>query len=98
MGNLDIDVELRAALSDDLRNAKDEMGRPISRYEVAARMSDFCGMEITASALYNWTAESHIENNFPLKRFPFFVNATGRQMTLFNLISRFIISKKIFLA
>lgn len=81
-GSLDIDAKLRAAISEDLKHAKDQNGREISRYEVAAKMSDLVGQEITASMLYNWTAESHDKNNFPLKLLPAFVAATRGRKTV----------------
>jgi len=64
-GGLDIDAELRAALSEDLRHAVDERGRDLSRAEVAARMSDFTGQEITLAMLHSWTAEAHKKHRFP---------------------------------
>ena len=88
MGSLDIDSELRAAISEDLKAARDGAGRGISRYEVAARISELIGREVTASMLYNWTAESHSDNNFPLKFLPSFVIATGRQRRTFDVLSR----------
>ena len=40
-GSLDIDSELRAAISEDIKHAIVPCtGRELSRYEVAARMSD----------------------------------------------------------
>jgi hypothetical protein len=87
-GSLDIDSELRAAISEDLKVACDGAGRGISRFEVAARMSELTGREVTASMLYNWTAESHSENNFPLKLLPAFLIATGRQRRTFEFLSR----------
>jgi hypothetical protein len=88
MGSMDIDSELRAAISEDLKAACDGAGRGISRYEVAARISELAGREVTASMLYNWTAESHSENNFPLKLLPAFLIATGRQRRTFECLSR----------
>lgn len=87
-GSLDIDSELRAAISEDLKNAKGPSGVGISRYEVACRMSEMVGREITASMLYNWTSESHSENNFPLKYFPVFVIATGGQKRAVEVLVR----------
>jgi len=88
MGSLDIDSELRAAISEDLKAACDGAGRGISRYEVAARISELIGREVTASMLYNWTSESHSDYNFPLKLLPAFVIATGRQRRTFEVLSR----------
>jgi hypothetical protein len=75
-GSLDMDKELRAALSDDLRHAKSESGRELSRAEVAARMSDLTGEEITLSTLNNWTAPSH-PHSIPAKFIAACVRATG---------------------
>ena len=75
-GSLDMDKELRAALSDDLRHAKSESGRELSRAEVAARMSDLTGEEVTLSTLNNWTAPSH-PHSIPAKFIAAFVRATG---------------------
>ena len=88
LGSMDIDSELRAVISEDLKAARDGAGRGISRYEVAARISELTGREVTASMLYNWTAESHSDNNFPLKLLPSFVIATGHQRRTFDILSR----------
>ena len=86
-GSLDIDTELRAAISQDLKHAKDQTGRELSRYEVAARMSELCGQEITASMLYNWTAEAHEKHRFPAQFLPAFVLSTGGR-NAFEVLSR----------
>ena len=87
-GSLNIDSEFRCAISEDLRQAKDEEGRELSRYQVAARMSDYLGQEITASSLNNWTAESHENHRFPAAWLPAFVCATGGQRRAFEVLSR----------
>lgn len=86
-GSLDVDTELRAAISLDLKHAKNPCGRDISRYEVAARMSELVGREITASMLNNWTAESHEKHSFPCQVLPSFVIATGGQRRSFDVLS-----------
>jgi len=88
-GGLDIDTELRASLSADLRHAADERGRDLSRAEVAARMSDLTGQEITLSMLNNWTAEAHEKHRFPAAYLPAFVHATGGQARAFEVLSRY---------
>lgn len=85
-GSLDIDKELKAALSDDLKHAKDENGRELSRAEVAARMTDFTGDEITLSMLNNWTSPSH-PHNIPAKYMPAFVRSTGGQRKAMETLS-----------
>lgn len=87
-GSMDFDAEFRAALSEDLRHACDPSGREISRFEVAARMSEHLGREITASQLYNWTAATHQDHNIPAKYIPSFIYATGGQRRAFELLSR----------
>lgn len=76
-GSMDIDSELRSAITADLKHARNSAGRELSRYEVAAVMSELYGREITASMLYNWTADSHDKHNMPAKYLPAFAQATG---------------------
>lgn len=86
-GSLDIDSEFRAAVSEDLKAAKDGTGRELSRFEVAARMSELVGQEITASMLYNWTADAHEKHRFPCQFMPSFIIATGGRRS-FEVLSR----------
>jgi hypothetical protein len=86
-GSLDIDKELRAALSDDIKHACADKGRELSRAEVAARMTDLIGEEITLSMLNNWTAPSH-PHSIPSKWIPAFVLATGGQRRSIEVISK----------
>ncbi len=85
---LDINTQLEEALSDDLRHAADEQGRELSRAEVAAKMTDLLGREITLSMLDNWTATSH-PHEMPLSHYPAFVQATGGQMATAGTLSRY---------
>jgi hypothetical protein len=80
-GSLDIDAEFRAAISADIKTC------PLSRYQIAARMSELAGEEITESMLNNWTAESHEKHNMPCKFLPAFVVATGGRRA-FECLSR----------
>lgn len=86
-GSLDIDTEIRAAVSLDLKQAHDSSGRELSRYEVAARMSELTGQEITKTMLDNWSAESHEKHRFPCQFLPAFIHATGRR-GVFDVLSR----------
>ena len=86
-GSLDVDAELRAAISADIKHAKGSTGRELSRYEVAARMSELVGQEITKSMLDNWTAEAHEKHRFPCQFLPAFVLATGGRRA-FDVLSR----------
>lgn len=88
-GGLDIDAEFRAAISEDIKHAVVPCsGRELSRYEVAARMSDLLGQEITKSMLDNWSAESHEKHRFPCQFIPAFILATGGQRRAFEVLSR----------
>lgn len=87
-GSLDIDSEFRAAVSQDIKHAKDHTGRELSRYEIAARMSELTGVEITKTMLDNWSAESHEKHRFPCQFLPAFVIATGGQRRAVEVISR----------
>lgn len=60
-GSLDYATELRYALSAALKNS------PKSRYEIAARMSELTGHEISKSMLDAWTAESKTPWRFPFE-------------------------------
>jgi len=80
-GSLDIDTEFRAAVSADIKVC------PLSRYQIAAKMSELAGQEITESMLYNWTAESHEKHNMPCKFLPAFVVITGGRRA-FECLSR----------
>ncbi|HBE44243.1 MAG TPA: hypothetical protein DDW17_02010 [Deltaproteobacteria bacterium] len=86
-GSLSIEKEFKAALSGDIHHAHDEFGREISRAQVAARMTDYLGEEITLSVLNNWTATSH-PHSMPADYLPAFVKATGGQRRAVEAISR----------
>ncbi|MBW2090938.1 MAG: hypothetical protein JRI34_02290 [Deltaproteobacteria bacterium] len=47
-----------------------------SRIQIANRMSEQLGVEITQAQLDAWTAESKNSHRFPLEYLPLFVNAT----------------------
>jgi hypothetical protein len=82
MGSLDIDAEFRAALSEDIK------GCPQSRYQIAARMSELLGREITKSQLDNWTAESHEPHRMPAQYLAAFVLATGGRRRAMETVAR----------
>lgn len=50
---------------------------PLSRSEIAARMSELTGQDITIHMLNAWTAESRSEWRFPLEYLPAFEEATA---------------------
>lgn len=86
-GSLDINKELKAAMSEDIRHAMDEKGKELSRYEVAGRMSELLGEDITKTTLDNWTAQSH-PHEIPARYIPAFVIATGGQRRAAEVISK----------
>jgi hypothetical protein len=70
-GSLMIGSMVRERLSQTLKRSM------YKRYEVAGRMSELLGIEITDSMLYSWTAESKESHRFPLEYLPAFCWATG---------------------
>ena len=70
-GSLDMDRQFREAISEALR------GCPRSRYQVAARMSELLGQDITKTMLDSWTAESKEQHRFPAVFLPAFCEAVG---------------------
>lgn len=70
-GALDIDRRFRDSISEALKNCK------LSRFGVAARMSELSGVEITKSQLDSWTAESKESHRFPAIYLPAFCETVG---------------------
>lgn len=65
-GGLDISGRLRHLLSELLKAS------PLSRYQVAARMSELTGHDISKHQLDAWTADSRDGWRFPLEYMPAF--------------------------
>lgn len=65
-GALDVGLQIRHLVSDLLKAC------PLNRFEVAARMSELLGHEITKHQLDSWTAESREGWRFPLEYLPAF--------------------------
>lgn len=63
-GALDVGLPVRHLLSDVLKAS------PLSRFEVAARMSELLGHEVSKHQLDAWTAESREGWRFPLEYLP----------------------------
>jgi hypothetical protein len=63
-GSLDIGAELKHLLSDLIKAS------PKSRHQIAARMSELVGHEITKTQLDTWTAESREGWRFPVAYLP----------------------------
>jgi hypothetical protein len=70
-GSFDIDRQLRGTVSEALKHC------PLSRWQVAGRMSELTGYEITKAMLDSWTAESKEDHRFPAIFLPAFCEATG---------------------
>ena len=70
-GCMDIDRRFREALSEALKRC------PLSRWQVAARMSELTGCDITKAQLDSWTSESKEFHRFPAIYLPAFCEATG---------------------
>jgi hypothetical protein len=69
-GKASIDAAVRSLISDALKKS------PLSRYEIAARMSDLLGVEITKAQIDAWSAESKEHHRFPLVYIGAFADAT----------------------
>jgi len=80
-GSFDIDRQFRESISKALKKC------PLSRYQVAARMSELIGCDITKSMLDSWTAESKENHRFPAIFLPAFCEATGQTEPL-NILAR----------
>lgn len=65
-GALDVGLAVRHLISDLLKVS------PRNRFEIAARMSELLGHEITKHQLDSWTAESRDGWRFPLEYLPAF--------------------------
>lgn len=70
-GSFNITQQLRELVSEGLKQSS------LSRYGVAARMSELLGAEITKSMLDSWTAESKEAHRFPAEFLPAFCEAVG---------------------
>lgn len=65
-GALDIDSELRHLLGDLMKHS------PLNRHQIAARMSELVGHDITKTQLDTWTADSREGWRFPVAYLPAF--------------------------
>ncbi len=65
-GSLDYEAELCSTLTDMITDAM-KRGVIRSRYDLAARMSELTGKEITKAMIDSWTAESKEKHRFPFE-------------------------------
>ena len=70
-GKASIDIAVRSIITSSLKSS------PLSRFEVAANMSDTLNVEITKAQLDSWSAESKEGHRFPLVYTAAFCQATG---------------------
>lgn len=70
-GGFNVDSQLRNLLSEGLKSCQ------LSRWEVAAKMSEGLDVEITKSMLDSWTAESKEGHRFPAGYLAAFCRVTG---------------------
>ncbi|MBS3953174.1 MAG: hypothetical protein KGZ88_09520, partial [Methylomicrobium sp.] len=70
-GKASVDAAVRAIISDALKHC------PLSRYEVAAKMSEILGVEITKAQIDAWSAESKENHRFPFVYTGAFCRSTG---------------------
>lgn len=70
-GSMNISGQLRNLISEGLKQST------LSRWEVAAKMSELLDTEITKSQLDSWTAESKEAHRFPAEYLPAYCQVTG---------------------
>ncbi|MDX9820645.1 MAG: hypothetical protein RBT20_01825 [Syntrophales bacterium] len=70
-GSMDIDKAFREGISAALKAC------PLSRYQVAARMSELVGQDVTKTMIDSWTAESKEQHRFPAVFLPAFCEVVG---------------------
>lgn len=69
--DFDLDRRFRESISQAIKSS------PLSRYQIAARMSELVGQDITKTMLDSWTAESKEAHRMPAIFVPAFCEATG---------------------
>jgi len=70
-GSLNIQYNLQGIISECIKSC------PLSRWEIAGRMSALLNQEITKYMLDTWTAESKEYHRFPAEYMPAFCQAVG---------------------
>lgn len=70
-GSLNVSLRVKEGLTSAMKSTV------FKRYEIAGRMSEYIGTEITDSMLNSWTAESKEGHRFPLEYLPAFCLASG---------------------
>jgi len=80
-GGLNIQYQLQGIMTEDMKAC------PLSRWEVAGKMSEFLGREITKFMLDTWTAETKQFHRPPAEVIPAFCAVVGSFRTL-NLLAQ----------
>ena len=70
-GSLDVQAQIKGLISQGLKRS------PLSRYQIAAQISELTGQEVTKWQLDSWTAESKEGHRPPMEILPAFCRATG---------------------
>ncbi|MCE5212142.1 MAG: hypothetical protein LLG40_11355 [Deltaproteobacteria bacterium] len=70
-GSMDIDRRFRESVNEGIKKC------PLSRYQIAARMSELTGTDITKTMLDSWTAESKEGHRFPAIFLPAFCDTVN---------------------
>jgi len=70
-GSLNIQAQIKGLISQGLKRS------PLSRYQIAAQISELTGQEVTKWQLDSWTAESKEGHRPPMEILPAFCRATG---------------------
>ena len=70
-GSLNIQTQIKGLISQGLKRT------PLSRYQIAAQISELTGQEVTKWQLDSWTAESKEGHRPPMEILPAFCRATG---------------------
>lgn len=81
-GSFNIQVQVKALIGEALKRC------PLSRFQVAARMSELLGVEVTKWMLDAWTAESKEYHRFPAEYLPAFCRITGSYELLRLLVEK----------
>jgi hypothetical protein len=75
-GSLDVAEKLRLSIIDAIKQS------PLSRWEIAGKMGELLGRDVSKFQLDAWTAESKEAYRFPAEYLPAFCSATGSQEPL----------------
>jgi hypothetical protein len=78
-GCMNIDTQFREAISEAIKKC------PRSRWEIAGRMSELTGHDITKTMLDSWTSEAHEQHRFPAIFVPAFCDAVACSEPLYIL-------------